>query len=188
MAATRRAARSTSSPHARPRSSAAYVDVNYGNYNLTEIEAEVGGGVSDTLAIRFAGTRSRAMVGRRMSRPATTSAATPSRSNAAIERQAARFSALWTPSDTFQALFVGDASFDDSQVPAYKTMGYTNTNGSCTVPLVAGFNGGRAAQCMQRRLRPAHRWLSRTAAMIRRLPSELTPTGIATMSTSMAAA
>ena len=26
-----------------------YVDVNYGNYNLTEIEAEVGGGVTDTL-------------------------------------------------------------------------------------------------------------------------------------------
>src|ERR1700691_24706 len=30
----------------------AYVDVNYGNYNLTQIEAEVGGPVSNTLADR----------------------------------------------------------------------------------------------------------------------------------------
>ena len=38
---------------------------------------------------------------------------------------------------------VGDASFDNSEVPAYKSMGYTNNNGSCAVPLVAGFNGGK---------------------------------------------
>jgi iron complex outermembrane recepter protein len=50
---------------------------------------------------------------------------------------------LWTPSDNFTALFVGDASFDNSEVPAYKSIGYTNANGTCAVPLVAGFNGGK---------------------------------------------
>src|SRR6202167_730792 len=119
-----------------------YVDVNYGNYNLTEIEAEVGGGVSDTLAIRFAG-HAISRDGWQTDVASNNLGGYTQSTNAAIERQAARFSALWTPSDNFQALFVGDASFDNSQVPSYKNMGYTNANGSCAVPLVAGFNGGK---------------------------------------------
>lgn len=119
-----------------------YVDVNYGNYNLTEIEAEVGGGVTDTLAIRFAG-HAISRDGWQTDVASNNLGGYTESKNAAIERQAARFSALWTPSDNFQALFVGDASFDNSQVPSYKNMGYTNANGSCAVPLVAGFNGGK---------------------------------------------
>jgi iron complex outermembrane recepter protein len=119
-----------------------YVDVNYGNYNLTEIEAEVGGGVTDTLAIRFAG-HAISRDGWQTDVASNNLGGYTESTNAAIERQAARFSALWTPSDNFQALFVGDASFDNSQVPSYKNMGYTNANGSCAVPLVAGFNGGK---------------------------------------------
>jgi iron complex outermembrane receptor protein len=119
-----------------------YVDVNYGNYNLTEIEAEVGGGVTDTLAIRFAG-HAISRDGWQTDVASNNLGGYTESRNAAIERQAARFSALWTPSDNFQALFVGDASFDNSQVPSYKNMGYTNTNGSCAVPLVAGFSGGK---------------------------------------------
>jgi len=119
-----------------------YVDVNYGNYNLTEIEAEVGGGVTDTLAIRFAG-HAISRDGWQTDVASNNLGGYTDNTNAAIERQAARFSALWTPSDTFQALFVGDASFDNSQVPSYTNMGYTNANGSCAVPLVAGYNGGK---------------------------------------------
>jgi iron complex outermembrane recepter protein len=119
-----------------------YVDVNYGNYNLTEIEAEIGGGVTDTLSLRLSGhTISRdgwqTVV-------ATNNLGGYSESpNAAVERQALRFSALWTPADNFQALLVFDANFDNSQVPSYRPTGYTNDNGTCQVPLVAGFNGGR---------------------------------------------
>ena len=93
-----------------------YVDVNYGNYNLTEIEAEVGGGVSDTLAIRFAG-HAISRDGWQTDVASNNLGGYTGSKNAAIERQAARFSALWTPSDNFQALFVGDASFDNSEVP-----------------------------------------------------------------------
>ncbi|MDB6041598.1 MAG: hypothetical protein JWM63_149 [Gammaproteobacteria bacterium] len=117
------------------------VDLNYGNYNLAEIGAEIGGGVSDTLALRLAAhTISRD--GWQTDVASNNLGGYTQSKNAALERQAVRLSALWTPSDTFEALFVGDASFDNSQVPAYKSMGYTKTDGSCAVPLAAGFNGG----------------------------------------------
>jgi iron complex outermembrane receptor protein len=118
-----------------------YVEVNYGNYNLTELEAEVGGGVSDTLAVRFAG-HAISRDGWQTDVATNNLGGYTSSRNAAIERQAARFSALWTPSDIFEALFVGDADFDNSQVPSYLPTGYTKSNGSCAVPLVAGINGG----------------------------------------------
>lgn len=118
------------------------VDVNYGNYNLEEIGAEIGGGVTDTLAVRLAG-HAISRDGWQTDVASNNLGGYSESKNASIERQAVRFSALWTPSDTFQALLVGDASFDNSEVPAYKSMGYTNNNGSCAVPLVAGFNGGK---------------------------------------------
>jgi iron complex outermembrane receptor protein len=118
-----------------------YVDINYGNYNLTEIEAEVGGGVTDTLAVRVAG-HAISRDGWQTDVATNNLGGYTESKNAAIERQGLRFSALWTPSDSFQALFVGDASFDNSQVPAYKSAGYTNNDGTCMVPPVAGFNGG----------------------------------------------
>lgn len=118
-----------------------YVDVNYGNYNLSEIEAEVGGGLTDTLAVRLSGHAISRDGWQTDVATNNLGGYTDSR-NAAISRQAARISALWTPSDTFQALFVGDASFDNSQLASYKPTGYTNTGGGCKVPLVAGFNGG----------------------------------------------
>jgi iron complex outermembrane receptor protein len=119
-----------------------YVDVSYGNYNLTELGFEIGGGVTDTLAIRFAGhTISRD--GWQTEVATNNLGGFGESRNAAIERQGARFSALWTPTGNFQALFVGDATFDNSEVPSYKPTGYTNTDGSCAVPLVAGFSGGK---------------------------------------------
>jgi iron complex outermembrane receptor protein len=119
-----------------------YVDVNYGNFNLTEIGAEIGGGVTDTLSVRLAG-HAISRDGWQTDVASNNLGGYTESKNGSIERQAARFSALWTPSDNFTALFVGDASFDNSEVPAYKSMGYTNVNGSCAVPLVAGFNGGK---------------------------------------------
>jgi iron complex outermembrane recepter protein len=118
------------------------VEADYGNYNLTELGFEVGGGVTDTLALRLAGHA--------ISRDgwqtdvATNNLGGYSESrNGAIDRQGVRFSALWTPTENFSALFVGDATFDNSQVPSYMPTGYTNNNGTCAVPLVAGFNGGK---------------------------------------------
>jgi iron complex outermembrane recepter protein len=119
-----------------------YVDVNYGNFNLTEIGAEIGGGVTDTLSVRLAG-HAISRDGWQTDVASNNLGGYTESKNGSIERQAARFSALWTPSDNFTALFVGDASFDNSEVPAYKSMGYTNVNGTCAVPLVAGFNGGK---------------------------------------------
>jgi iron complex outermembrane receptor protein len=128
---------------ARPTQAfSAYADVNYGNYNLAEIEAEVGGGVTDTLALRIAG-HSISRDGWQTDVATNNLGGFTASRNAAIERQAVRISALWSPSDTFQALFVADANFDNSQVPSYRPTGYTNNNGSCKVPLVAGFNGGQ---------------------------------------------
>ena len=119
----------------------ASVEADYGNYNLTEIGAEVGGGVTDTLALRFAGHA----ISRDgwQSDIATNNLGgfTESR-NADLSRQGARFSALWTPTDSFSALFVGDTTVDNSQVPSYMPTGYTKTTGGCGVPLVPGFNGG----------------------------------------------
>jgi iron complex outermembrane receptor protein len=118
------------------------VDVNYGNFNLAEIGAEIGGGVTDTLAVRLAG-HAISRDGWQTDVASNNLGGYTESKNGSIERQAVRFSALWTPSGNFQALFVGDASFDNSEVPAYKNMGYTNANGTCAVPLVAGFNGGK---------------------------------------------
>jgi iron complex outermembrane receptor protein len=120
----------------------ASVDVNYGNFNLEEIGAEIGGGVTDTLAVRLA-AHAISRDGWQTDVASNNLGGYTESKLGSIERQAVRFSALWTPSDTFQALFVGDASFDNSEVPSYKDMGYTNANGTCAVPLVAGLNGGK---------------------------------------------
>jgi len=126
----------------RPTQSfSAYADVNYGNYNLMDIEGAVGGGVTDTLAIRVA-AHAISRDGWQTDVATNNLGGYTESSNAAIERQAVRFSALWTPSDTFEALFVADANFDHSQVPAYKSGGYVNNDGSCMVPQIAGFSGG----------------------------------------------
>lgn len=119
----------------------ASAEMSYGNYNLAELDAMVNGGVSDTLAVRVAAhTVSRdgwqTIIATNNLGGYT---ATP---NGAIEREAVRLSALWKPSDVFQALFVGDASFDNSQVVAEKSEGYRNTDGTCKNPLAPGYNGG----------------------------------------------
>ncbi len=119
----------------------ASVDADYGNYNLTEIGFEVGGGVTDTLALRFAGHAISRDGWQTDVATNNLGGFTESR-NADISRQGARFSALWTPTGSFSALFVGDVTTDNSQVPAYMPTGYTNTTGGCKVPLVPGYNGG----------------------------------------------
>jgi iron complex outermembrane recepter protein len=127
---------------ARPtKDFSASVDVDYGNYNLTEIGFEVGGAVTDTLALRFAGHAISRDGWQTDVATNNLGGFTESR-NGDISRQGARFSALWTPSDSFSALFVGDMTADNSQVPSYMATGYTNTTGGCKVPLVPGFNGG----------------------------------------------
>lgn len=117
------------------------VEADYGNYNLTELGFEVGGGVSDTLALRLAGHAIHRDGWQTDVATNNLGGYTESK-NGAIDRQGVRLSALWTPTDNFTALFVGDATFDNSQVPAYMPTGYTNKDGSCKVPLVPGFNGG----------------------------------------------
>jgi iron complex outermembrane recepter protein len=127
---------------ARPTQAfSASIDADYGNYNLTEIGFEVGGGVTDTLALRLAGHAISRDGWQTDVATNNLGGYTESR-NGDISRQAARFSALWTPSDSFSALFVGDMTADNSQVPSYMPTGYTNTSGGCKVALAPGFNGG----------------------------------------------
>jgi iron complex outermembrane receptor protein len=118
------------------------VEADYGNYNLKEIGFEVGGGVTDTLALRLAG-HAISRDGWQTDVATDNAGGYTEYKNGAVDRQAVRFSALWTPTDNFRALFVGDATFDNSQLPSYQALGYRNADGTCKVPLVAGFNGGR---------------------------------------------
>jgi iron complex outermembrane receptor protein len=115
-------------------------EFTYGNYNLTELDGEVGGGVSDTLALRFA-AHATSRDGWQDLVTSDNLGGYAQSTNGAIEREAMRASALWTPTDSFDLLVVGDANFDNSQVLAYKSLGYTNNNGSCAVSLSPGLNG-----------------------------------------------
>ena len=117
------------------------IEADYGNYNLKEIGFEVGGGVTDTLALRLAG-HAISRDGWQTDVATNNEGGYTEYKNAALDRQAVRFSALWTPTENFRALFVGDVTSDNSQLPSYMPTGYTNANGTCKVALVAGFNGG----------------------------------------------
>src|SRR5580698_8696463 len=117
------------------------IEADVGNYNLKELGFEVGGGVTDTLALRLAG-HAISRDGWQTDVATNNEGGYTEYKNAAVDREALRFSALWTPSDNFRALFIGDATFDNSQIPSYQPLGYRNADGTCKVPLVAGFTGG----------------------------------------------
>jgi iron complex outermembrane receptor protein len=117
------------------------IEADVGNFNLKELGFEVGGGVTDTLALRLAG-HAISRDGWQTDVATNNEGGYTEYKNAAVDREALRFSALWTPSDNFRALFIGDATFDNSQIPSYQPLGYRNADGTCKVPSVAGFTGG----------------------------------------------
>jgi len=90
-----------------------YVRVDYSRFNTYEVEAAVGGPVSDTLAVRAAGftrQRSRGWQYNIVS----------GEDNGKIDRVAGRIAARWTPSDLFSATLTAYAGHNHSDVPQFK--------------------------------------------------------------------
>ncbi len=95
--------------------------IDYGRFDLMEVDAAVGGSVTENLAVRFAA--------RSITRDGWQTlvlgpdAGDLDSDNGAIDRQALRGSALWTPSEDFELLFVADYSASNSEVLGYKHAG-----------------------------------------------------------------
>lgn len=123
----------------------------YGRYDLTEIEAAVGGGVTENLALRIAATSTTrdgwqtVLLG--------PDAGDLDSDNGAIDRQSVRGSALWTPSENFDLLFVADLGTSESEVLAYEHAGNVNQSGSglCSYPLTGVRNENECASFAIRR-------------------------------------
>lgn len=93
----------------------------YGRLNLIEIEAAVGGGLSDNLAGRLAVhsiTRNGWQTLITGIQPGDVDS-----NNGEVDRQSARGSLLWTPSETFDLHFVLDYGKGDSETLGYKHAG-----------------------------------------------------------------
>ncbi len=99
----------------------ATASVDYGRFDLMEFDGAIGGGITDTFSVRLAANS--------VTRDGWQTlilgpdAGDVDSSNGAIDRQGVRGSALWTPSDTFEWLFVADISNSDSEVLGYKHAG-----------------------------------------------------------------
>ncbi|MEJ8566292.1 TonB-dependent receptor [Elongatibacter sediminis] len=113
----------------------AYARMNYGRYDLVEIEGAVGGAVTDNLALRVAGKSTTRDGWQTLILGPDVGEGVDS-DNGAIDRQALRASALWTPSDNFELLFVADVSNNDSEVLGYEHAGNVLQDGSglCSYP------------------------------------------------------
>jgi iron complex outermembrane receptor protein len=130
-------------PAVPERSFQARARLRVGNLARREIDAILGGALNDELTARLAGyalTRAGDETVLAM-----TDQGYRATSNGRLERRAARLSLAWTPTETFSALLVGSADFDDSAVPAYRSLGYTDANGSCASALV--LDVGTAPAC-----------------------------------------
>lgn len=95
--------------------------IDYGRYNLTEVDAAIGGGVTENLALRLA-ARSTTRDGWQ-TLVLGPDAGDLDSDNGAINRQAIRGSALWTPTENFDLLFTADYSSTKSEVLGYKHAG-----------------------------------------------------------------
>lgn len=109
--------------------------VDYGNYNLLEIEAGVGGGLSETLAARLAVT-SYTRNGWQKLILGPEHGDVDSR-NGDIDRKAIRGTVVWTPTPEFDATLILDYARNNSETMAYKHNGNLKTDGSraiCSYP------------------------------------------------------
>lgn len=93
----------------------------YGRYKLIDIEAAVGGGLSENLSARLA-VKSITRNGWQTLITGIQPGDVDS-NNGEVERQAARGSLLWTPSDNFDLHFVADYGSSGSETLGYKHAG-----------------------------------------------------------------
>lgn len=93
----------------------------YGRLNLIDIEAAVGGGLSENLSARLA-VKSITRNGWQTLITGIQPGDVDS-NNGEVERQAARGSLLWTPSDKFDLHFVADFGWGNSETLGYKHAG-----------------------------------------------------------------
>ncbi|MDZ4728989.1 MAG: TonB-dependent receptor [Xanthomonadales bacterium] len=130
----------------------AYFSAEYGRFDLTEIEGAAGGGITDSLAVRVA-ANSTTRDGWQTLILGPESGAGVDTDNGAIDRQAVRASALWTPSENFDLLFLFDSSSSESEVLGYEHAGNVKRDGSglCSYPLTGVRNETECASFALRR-------------------------------------
>ena len=95
----------------------AYATASYGRFERAEIEGAIGGGVTDTLALRFAGKvtnqsdgwQTNGLTGEKIGDRDT---------------KAARGMALWTPTDSLEVLFKASVLEDNSDTQLREHVGY----------------------------------------------------------------
>lgn len=104
--------------------------VDYGNYNLLEVEAGVGGGLTDTLAARVA-VSSYTRNGWQKLIVGSEHGDVDSR-NGDIDRKAVRGTLVWNPSPDFDATLIVDYARNNSETLAYKHAGNLKVDGSRT--------------------------------------------------------
>ncbi len=93
----------------------------YGRYDLVEFEAAIGGGLGENVSARLA-VNTTTRDGWQTLITGFDSGDVDS-NNGEVERQAARGSLLWTPSDNFDLHFVADYGSSGSEVLGYKHAG-----------------------------------------------------------------
>jgi iron complex outermembrane receptor protein len=107
--------------------------LDVGNFNSTEFEGAVGGGLSDTVAARIAVDDYHRDGYQHLHSP--NGAVDPNYGD--VGREGVRASVSWTPMDSFDLLTIVDYGRNHSQTLAYKTAGNLLTNGSrkpCSYP------------------------------------------------------
>ncbi len=92
-----------------------------GRFDLVELDAAIGGGVSENVAVRLA-VKSTTRDGWQKLITGIQPGNVDS-NNGEVDRQAARASLLWTPSDNFDLHFVADAGWGSSETLGYKHAG-----------------------------------------------------------------
>ncbi len=129
----------------------AFVRADYGRFDLTEIEAAAGGGLTETLAVRVA-ANSTTRDGWQTLILGPDAGDLDSK-NGAIDRQAIRGSALWTPTEKFNMLLVVDGGFSTSEVLGYEHAGNVlrDRSGLCSYPLLGIRNEQECASFAIRR-------------------------------------
>ncbi|MDT8319380.1 MAG: TonB-dependent receptor [Xanthomonadales bacterium] len=129
----------------------ASVRANYGRFDLVELEAAVGGGVTDTLAVRL-GAHSTTRDGWQNVLLGPDAGDLDS-DNGAIDRQAVRGAVLWTPTENFDLTFTADLGLSKSEVLAYEHAGNVLQDGSglCSFPMTGIRNEEECASFAIRR-------------------------------------
>jgi len=96
--------------------------LDFGRFDRFELEAGIGGGLTDTLAVRFA-TNIVLQDGWQTLNLGPDTPDSVDRQNGDVDRQAVRGSVHWEPTPNFDVLVTADAAWDNSEVRAFEHAG-----------------------------------------------------------------